>query len=415
MRYFVVSLCTLILHILCANALYEGYRLVRIFPRGANETKAIQALEHRGSPHYDIWSIDRSTERPVSMMVSPEGWNNLSRILNRFNMTSEVLIENLKTEIDRQAREKNSQLRLQMFRTKVKSEHDTYRTVEEIEAAVDRYARKHPFVQIEVLGYTAENRPVRALKISKDSSKPIIWIDAGIHAREWIAPAATLYFVDRLLTRGGQAFLKDFQFFIVPLVNPDGYHYTHQADRLWRKNRSPTAGEHCVGVDLNRNFPLKWGYGDGTSPRACDDIYRGDGPASELESQALINKLTELKDQIVLYLNLHSFGQFILTPYGFARYRYPGNYNNMINLGELVQKEIQKRYNYVYRVGSASDLLYEASGGAEDFVAGVLNVPYAYTIELCDEGRYGFLLPPAYIRTVGRQLWTAVKVFAYNI
>lgn len=28
--------------------------------------------------------------------------------------------------------------------------------------------------------------------------KPAIWIDAGIHAREWIAPAVALYFIKRV-------------------------------------------------------------------------------------------------------------------------------------------------------------------------------------------------------------------------
>lgn len=40
---------------------------------------------------------------------------------------------------------------------------------------------------------------------------------------------------------------------IVPILNPDGYEYTHTCDRMWRKNRARHEGV-CVGVDLNRNF-----------------------------------------------------------------------------------------------------------------------------------------------------------------
>lgn len=40
---------------------------------------------------------------------------------------------------------------------------------------------------------------------------------------------------------------------IVPILNPDGYEYTHTHDRMWRKNRAKHDGER-VGVDLNRNF-----------------------------------------------------------------------------------------------------------------------------------------------------------------
>ena len=30
---------------------------------------------------------------------------------------------------------------------------------------------------------------------SGGSNKPIIWVDGGIHAREWISPASTMYLV----------------------------------------------------------------------------------------------------------------------------------------------------------------------------------------------------------------------------
>lgn len=40
---------------------------------------------------------------------------------------------------------------------------------------------------------------------------------------------------------------------IVPVLNPDGYEFTHTKDRMWRKNRAHHEGE-CVGIDLNRNF-----------------------------------------------------------------------------------------------------------------------------------------------------------------
>lgn len=52
-----------------------------------------------------------------------------------------------------------------------------------------------------------------------------------------------------------------------------------------------------------------------------------------------------------------------------------------------------------------------AAGGSDDFARGILNIPYAYTIELPDYGGYNFLLPPSFIPRVGEQMWTAVNVF----
>ncbi|CAH8529251.1 unnamed protein product [Dicrocoelium dendriticum] len=413
--WYVLELSLLLICIQGALSLYERYKLMRLQPENESATHEIFDLVRRNGGLYEIWRAQRKEPAHIYLSVAPDGMQRLQKILQKYNVPSEVQIADINEFIAATEQQHTRKRIPRSPRIMWRKEHDNYRTVREIEATLEELTSKYPFVQLETIGQTFENRSIKALKISTDHSKPIIWIDAGMHAREWIAPAAAMYFVDKLLTPGGQSLLNDYQFIVVPLVNPDGYAYTHTTDRLWRKNRSRRHGESCVGVDLNRNFPLNWGVGDGSSIWACDSTYMGKEPASELESKAVIKHLTERKDQLVLYLNLHSYGQYILTPFGYSRFRYPSNYENMLALGRMVQEEIRKRHNYHYRVGSAADLLYEASGGIDDYVAGVLGVPYTYTMELSDEGRYGFLLPPSYIRTVGKQLWTAVKVFAQHM
>ncbi|KAM3185314.1 hypothetical protein ACTXT7_006617 [Hymenolepis weldensis] len=63
----------------------------------------------------------------------------------------------------------------------------------------------------------------------------------------------------QLLSKDGCELLGKYQFYIAPNVNPDGYVFSHIRNRLWRKNRNKTEHENCLGVDLNRNFPYKWG------------------------------------------------------------------------------------------------------------------------------------------------------------
>jgi murein tripeptide amidase MpaA len=74
--------------------------------------------------------------------------------------------------------------------------------------------------------------------------------------------------------------------YILPVVNPDGYEYSHRTDRLWRKNRRGSG--RCAGTDLNRNFGYKWG-GAGSSQVPCKEIFAGSHPFSEPETAALSN------------------------------------------------------------------------------------------------------------------------------
>ncbi|KAH8857845.1 Carboxypeptidase A2 [Schistosoma japonicum] len=302
----------------------------------------------RSKEHYDIWMLPRHQNTSMYISVSPAGFQNLTNYLKSLNISFEITINNLQN------------LKV------VTDKSGNFHFMKNIIQYLDQLSQMHSHLTVENFGFTAEGRPMKGVKISTDSTKPIIWIDAGIHAREWIAPATALSIINKLMRPSGQALLKHFQFFIVPVVNPDGYEYTRSKYRLWRKNRAQTE------------------VGNGASPHSCSETYRGSVAASELETQSIIKKLNILQKQIILYLSLHSFGQYILTPFGFSRYNYPPYYQKLV---------------------SATD----------DYVTGELKIPYAYTIELCDEGRYRFLLPPSYIGQVGRQLWTALTVLANDI
>ena len=77
--------------------------------------------------------------------------------------------------------------------------------------------------------------------------------------------------------------VDDNELWFVPVANPDGYDLTFQAgQRLWRKNLRDNNGDGQItagdGVDLNRNFPTKWGYdNEGSSPDPASETYRGTG------------------------------------------------------------------------------------------------------------------------------------------
>jgi len=57
----------------------------------------------------------------------------------------------------------------------------------------------------------------------------VAYIQAATHGREWITTQTVLYLAYELLTnlRAFTRVLQDVEIFLVPLVNPDGYEYTH--------------------------------------------------------------------------------------------------------------------------------------------------------------------------------------------
>lgn len=145
-----------------------------------------------------------------------------------------------------------------------------------------------------------------------------IWIDGGIHAREWISPASVTYILNDLVENWDEhpKYIRNINWYILPVLNPDGYEHTHVADRLWRKNRSKAFGFGCAGVDLNRNYGYKWG-GKGTSRNPCSEIYIGRSAFSEPEALAQKEFFEHTNEKFDAFLTFHSYGQYILHPWGY--------------------------------------------------------------------------------------------------
>lgn len=126
----------------------------------------------------------------------------------------------------------------------------------------------------------------------------------------------TEYFAYQLLTKYAsdaniRALVDKFDFYITPIVNPDGFVYSQTTDRLWRKNRQTVSGNSCVGRDINRNWPYKWEVAGGASTNPCSETYKGQAAGDSPENRALSAQVNQLRDSrgIRLYLDIHSYGQ----------------------------------------------------------------------------------------------------------
>jgi len=122
-------------------------------------------------------------------------------------------------------------------------------------------------VTLIVLGQSFEGRDIHQVKVSSGDLpngelKPAIFIDAHFHAREWVSGASATWIINEIISNPEKyaEILSQFDFFVVPLANPDGYEYSHGAgNRMWRKTRSTNSGSACYGTDPNRNFAFQFG------------------------------------------------------------------------------------------------------------------------------------------------------------
>lgn len=308
----------------------------------------------------------------------------------------------------------------------------TYRPVDEVYSYLNVLQSISPEnIDVITIGKSSEGQELKVLRINKDESgsKKIIWIDGGTHAREWIGVSTAMYLAATLATarqacdsgdnsrcpEDMQQMFDRLEFRIQPIVNPDGYMYAHNYDRMWRKTRSTNApgpwSYFCRGVDPNRNYDHKWG-GASTSRNPCSDTYPGPAPHSELEVKFLTDYVSKDSSRTILFISLHSFSQLMLVPYGHTTEQ-PHDYAEIETLANIGANEFQIRGTR-YRVGSPAKILYAASGTASDW-AYSRGIKYSFTFELPDTGEKGFLLPEDRIKPVGEETWAAVKAMVLTL
>uniref|UniRef100_A0A7N9ARP1 Carboxypeptidase B n=1 Tax=Mastacembelus armatus TaxID=205130 RepID=A0A7N9ARP1_9TELE len=325
-------------------------------------------------------------------------------ILQQNDMEHEVLIEDLQVAVDAHADNKASP------RT---HSYTKYNSWDKIQSWIASISSSNPnLISKQVIGNTYEGRPMTILKLGKKSSstKPAIFMDCGIHAREWISPAFCQWFVKEALSTYGSdsqmtSLLDQMDVFVLPVFNVDGYDYTHKSNRMWRKTRSKKSGSSCIGADPNRNWNAGW-----SSSNPCSDTFCGYSPESEIEVKNVADFIRRNKSIIKAYLTIHSYSQLLLFPYSYT-YDLAEHHSELLKVAEGASAALRSLYGTRYTSGPGATTIYPAAGGSDDW-AYDLGVKYSYTFELRDTGRYGFLLPESEIKPTCEETMLAVKYIA---
>mmetsp|Transcript_30417 Transcript_30417/g.60168 ORF Transcript_30417/g.60168 Transcript_30417/m.60168 type:complete len:277 (+) Transcript_30417:168-998(+) len=238
----------------------------------------------------------------------------------------------------------------------------------------------------------------------------------------WISAPTCMYLVHRLVTSYGRdpettALLHRAELIVIPIVNPDGYVYTWTHSRLWRKNRSAEQ-RGCAGTDLNRNYDDHWRTGYGTSRNPCAQTYRGTAPASEPEIAATT---AYFRHHAPIYgaLDLHNYGQLLLSPLGWTADRAP-DHDAFVDLMDHMETSIRRVHGTHYTSQTGFDF-YRTSATALDWFYGEdLRTTnggvraYSLTLELRDttkKGSWKFELPADQIRPTAEEIFPSIMIF----
>nr|XP_033803787.1 carboxypeptidase B2 isoform X2 [Geotrypetes seraphini] len=410
--FFILIFCSARYYVLTL----ESDQVLSVCPRSDEQVELLKDL----TTMFEVvlWQPDSPEHimktKEVHFYVNVSDVSQVKDMLDQNSMHYNILVSDVQAVIEKQTVNSSAAPRSSG------SYYEQYHPLEEIYSWMGQMTARHPdLLQQIFIGSSAEKRPLHILKLSGKEKKAVgaIWIDCGIHAREWIAPAFCQWFIghatefyekDKQLMK----ILKYLDFYVLPVMNVDGYEYTWTTNRMWRKNRSQHSNVTCIGTDLNRNFDAGW-CGPGASSYSCQDTYCGPFPESEPEVKAVANFIRQNKDQIKGYITMHSYSQMVLFPYSYTMEK-SKDHKELLQVATKVADAIRStsRNRYVY--GSGAETIYLAPGGSDDW-AYDLGIKYSFTIELRDRGTYGFLLPPNLIKPTCIEGMTSVKIIATHV
>ncbi|MDD5091421.1 MAG: M14 family metallopeptidase [Candidatus Wallbacteria bacterium] len=197
-----------------------------------------------------------------------------------------------------------------------------YHTYEEVQQELSDYASRYASItKLETIGKSCNGKDIFALKISdnpgQDESEPAMLLMGAHHAREWISVEVPMAFIDRLLKGYGSdskitSLVNEREFWIVPIQNPDGLHYSQNTSD-WRKNRRDNK-DGSFGIDPNRNYGYGWGVG--ASASTWSDTYKGPQIFSEPENCAIRDFAR--REKFSVSISYHSHGNQILYPWSYT-------------------------------------------------------------------------------------------------
>ncbi|KAK8762111.1 hypothetical protein V5799_026624 [Amblyomma americanum] len=391
---------------------YTGHQLVSVTPTNPSHVSLLSHLVDR--LQLDVWQEAQMVGASALLRLRPEVVAEFVATTSRSGITVTTTCSNLQDLIDNELNE----MRFTTYSTST-LRFERYLKFQEFKNALKQYAKKYDHVTYTSIGRSYESRDMIGVHIKAKENLPIVFLECGIHAREWISHSTCLYIIDQLATQYDKdedirRLVSKYEWRIYPIVNPDGYEYTHTTDRLWRKTRSKSRfSNRCRGADANRNFDVGTFCRVRSSENPCTDTYCGDSPFSEPETRAIREAVMDTRGRTEFYFSFHSFGLLWMFPYAYSDALVP-EYDQLLNISLRAKEAIRNVRGTTYTVGPISTTIYQVAGSSIDWAYERAGIKKSFALELQPswlrfQGQRGFMLPAKDILPTVQETWEGVK------
>jgi carboxypeptidase A1 len=301
---------------------YRGDQVLRFNLTTQAQFNILQNLEEQN--HVDVWSKHQGLSK-IDIRIPTTSFEIVkSQLLEKFNIQYSVLVKDVQNLIDEETNQMKNRIKYDPKNKNTEEDFfKNFRTLAEIHAWLKEKAESSKLVSMVSAGKSYEGREMLGIKIAGGVNKPVTLHHGAIHAREWIAPTTVMYLANELITKYEtdptvKMLVDNLEWHIFPVMNVDGFVYTHTNTRLWRKTRRPNPGSTCVGTvrsfetfntffkDPNRNWGFKWNSG-GSSSNPCSETYNGGKAWSEKCVENMKNYGVKLLPRLVGYIGSEFF------------------------------------------------------------------------------------------------------------
>lgn len=399
--------------------LHSGYSVLRVDQSNLSKSQK-HALKH--ITDNKTFKLDRWASN--DFMVPPSTLAAVSSYLNRHGLSFTTMIDDVGAQIAREDSQREAH-RVRMGTKDVTAYPNgatdffaDYHSLDDIHSYLQNLESQYPsLVSSKQIGTSYGGLPIFVYRVTSPSTgssvvKPAIYLEGGIHAREWIAHATVTYMLSSLIT--GYAnndtqivnLLNKIEYHIVPVLNVDGYIYTWTTNRMWRKTTKPNPRSNCIGTDPNRNWGNHWCLVGG-SMDPCDDSFCGSAAFSESCVKAAADYALA-NDNIVAFVDFHSYSQLWMTPYGYTS-DLPTNNDAQTAMSKSAVAALESVNGIQYVEGPIYSTVYPAAGSSADWAyQNTTHVQFSFGVELRDTGNEGFLLDSSQILPSGNETLAAV-------